>query len=139
MQLARTHRLDLGLCAQTSVDQTTMETLCLGRRLERHRILGNAACAEIVGHAADRNDQRIVADGARRSNLASFVVESRGEMHLLFAAIEPDHFAEAIAETVPMRLSEVIHLILSRIDAARRDRMQQWLPQMSPSTFDQGD
>ena len=76
--------------------------------------IGDARCAEIIGDAADRDHQRVVADRAWRGNLTSFVVESGGEMHLLFGAIEPDHFAEAIAEPVPMRLGEVVHLVFAR-------------------------
>src|ERR1700751_350359 len=60
-------------------------------------------------------------------------------MHLFLFAIEPDHLAEAIAEAVPMRLGEIVHLVCARIDAARRYAVQQWLPDMGPAAFHQSD
>src|SRR5882724_5698254 len=102
-------------------------------------MFGHAWCAEIVGHAPDRDHQRVVAHRARRRDLALLIVECGGEAHLLSGAIESDHLAEAIAEGVPMRLGEVVDLVFAGIDAACGHRMQERLPEMGPSTLDQGD
>ena len=117
VELAGAHRSVLRLRAQAGIDQAPVEALGLRRRLQRHRIFGNARRAEIVGDAADRDHQRVVTDRARRRDLAPLVVEGGGEMHLLSGAIEPDHLAEAIAEPVPMRLGEVVHFVFAGIEA----------------------
>ena len=116
-----------------------MKRCRLGRGLQRHGVLGDAGCAEIVGDAADRDHQRVVADGPWRGDLAPLVIEGGGEMHFLGGAIEPDHLAQTIAEPVPMRLGEVVQLVLAGVQAARRDFVQQRLPKMCPGTFHQGD
>ena len=71
--------------------------------------------------------------------MAALLVERSGEMDLAFRAIETDHFAEAIAEPVPMRLREVVHLVFAWIEAARRHAVQQWFPEVGPAAFDQSD
>src|SRR5262249_46286117 len=62
-----------------------------------------------------------------------------GEAHLPSGTIEPNHFAEAIAEPMPMGLGEVVHLIFAGIDAACRYRMQERLPDVGAGTIDQSD
>jgi len=114
-----------------------MQALTSRRRLERHREFRNARRAEIVGHAADRNHERVVAHGPRRRDLATLLVERGGKPHFLRGAVKPDHLAEAVAEAVPMRLGEVVDLIDAGIHAAGRYRVQQRLPQMHARAFDQ--
>jgi hypothetical protein len=70
------------------------------------RSFGNARRAEVIGDAADRDHQRVVADAPRRGDLTPFVVEHGGEAHELGRTIEPDHLAEAVTETVPVRLGQ---------------------------------
>src|SRR5262249_56778438 len=53
VKLARTHRALLSLRAQAGVDQASVEALRLSRGLQRHRMLGNPRCAEIIRGAAD--------------------------------------------------------------------------------------
>ena len=93
MKLPGTYRARLRLGANAGIHQAAIEARRLGRGLERHRMLGNAWCTEIVGDAADRDHQRVVADGPRRRDLAPFIIEGGGEMHFLGGAIEPDHLA----------------------------------------------
>ena len=124
VELALTHRAFLRLRAQAGVDQAAVEAPRLRRRFQRHRILRDASCPEIIGHAADRDHQRVVSQGARRRDLTPLVVEGGGEANLFSGAIEPDHLAQAIAEGVPMRLGEVVHLVFAGIDAARSHRVQ---------------
>ena len=111
----------------------------LFRGLQRNREFGRAGGAEIVGHAADGDDQRIIGDGARRRDLAALVVMSGAEAHRLRRAVEADHLAEVVAEVMPVRLGEIIELVLGRIHAARRDRVQQRLPQMRAAALDERD
>ena len=116
-----------------------VEALRLLGRLERHSVLGGARCAEIIRDAADGDHQRIVAHTARRSDPPPFLVEGRGEMHALAGPIEPNHLAELVAEVVPMGLSQIVELMLARIHATRRDRVQERLPQMRAAPFDEDD
>src|ERR1700686_3706054 len=102
-------------------------------------MFGNARRAEVVGDAADRNYQCVVADGPRWGDLTPFIVEHGGEAYQLGGTIEPDHFAEAVMESVPMCLGEEVHLILTGIDAASCDGMQHGFPQMRSRTIHQRD
>ena len=139
MQLSGPHGIVLRLGTQESIHQAMVEALRLLGRLERHGVLGGARRAEIIGDAADGDHQRVVADTARRGDLSPFLVEGRGEMHALAGPIEPDHLAELVAEVMPMGLSQIVELMLARIDAARRDRVQKRLPQMRAAPFDEDD
>jgi len=139
MKLAGTYRAALRFSANAGIHQTAIEAHRLGRGLQRHRMLGNAWCAEIIGDAADRDHQRVVADGPRRRDRAPLIIKGGGEMHLLRGAIEPDHFAQTVTEPVPMRLGEVVQLVLAGVHAARHRFMQQRLPKMCPGTFHQRD
>jgi hypothetical protein len=60
-------------------------------------------------------------------------------MHLLGGAIEPDHLAQAVTEPVPMRLGEVVQLVLAGVHAAGRRFVQQRLPKMRAGAFHQRD
>ena len=53
VKLAGTYRALLRLSANTGIHQAAIEARRLGRGLQRHRMLGNAWCAEIVGDAAN--------------------------------------------------------------------------------------
>ena len=70
----------------------------------------------------------------RRGDLTALFIEGRGEADLFGSAIEADHFAEAIAELVPVRLSEVIHLVFAGVHAAGRYLVQQRVPEMGKGT-----
>jgi hypothetical protein len=60
-------------------------------------------------------------------------------MHLFDRAIEPDHPAQTVTEPVPMRLGEVVQLVLAGVHAAGRDLMQQRLPNMGSGALHQRD
>src|SRR5271167_380475 len=64
---------------------------------------------------------------------------SRAELNQLRCPIEADHLAEMIAEMAPMRLGEVVELVLGGIHASRRDDMQQRLPQVGAASLDESD
>jgi hypothetical protein len=98
-------------------------------------MLRDTGSAEVVGDAADRDDQSIVGYRALGRDRASFVVECRGQPNSFPLAIEPDHLAEAVAEAVPMRLREVVELMLARVQTAGGNCMQERLPQMHARTF----
>jgi len=139
VKLAGTYRAVLRLGANAGIHQAAIEARRLGRGLQRHRMLDDAGCAEIIGDAADRDHQRVILDGPRGRDLAPLVIEGGGELHFLGGTIEPDHLAQAITEPVPMRLGEVVQLVIAGVHAACRHFVQQRLPEMCPGTLHQRD
>jgi len=63
----------------------------------------------------------------------------RGEQYLLPGAVEADHLAVVEAETVPVRLGQVVELVLVPVHAAGRDLVQQRLPEMPAGAVHQRD
>ena len=100
----------------------------LFRRLKRNGEFRRSRSAEIVGHAADGDDQRVIGNAAGSGDLAAFLVMGRPEANHFRRAVEPDHLAEMVAKMMPMGLREIIELVLGRVHAAGGDRMEQRLP-----------
>ena len=65
VKLAGAHRSRLRLRPQERIEQPPIEARRLRRGLQWHRMACHAGRAEIIGDAADRDDQRVVADRAR--------------------------------------------------------------------------
>ena len=128
MQLAGLDRFALRLGPQAGVDQAMVKPHRLFRGFERNREFRRAGRAEIIGHAADRDDKRVIGNAAGSRDLAAFLVIGRPEPNHFRRAVEADHFAEMVAKMVPMGLREIVELVLGRVHAAGGDRMQQRLP-----------
>src|SRR6516162_4175185 len=109
-----------------------MKALGVVRAVQQDRILANSRSTEVVAMAADREDQRIVADATPPDHFVSLVVQVRRELDLALGTVEPDQFADAIVEMVPMGLSPEFHLLHGKIHASCRDLMQQRLPEVGP-------
>lgn len=97
-----------------------MEAFGLVRGVQQDRILANTRLAEVVAMAADRDDQRVVAEETPPRHFASLVVQVRGELDLALVTVEPDQFADAIAEVVPMGLGREVHFMHRKIHASCR-------------------
>ena len=100
-------------------------------------MLSDTRRAEIVRHAAYRDDKRIVGKGSLRRDLLALVVKRGRQINFAVLAVEPDHFAEAKPEIVPVGVREIVDLVLGGIHAAGGDFMKQRLPEMGPGTLDQ--
>ena len=137
MQLAGPHRLRLGVGAQAGIDQLAVEPAGLIGGLQRHGELRGTGRAEIIGHAADGQDQRVIGNQPRRRHLTAFVVEGGTDADLLRRPVQPGQLAVTIGEMVPMRLSHVVQLMLGPVQAARGHRMQQRLPNMGARALNQ--
>ena len=74
-----------------------------------------------------------------RTDLASVLVQKRGQRDSAAGPVEADHLAVAIAEAAPVRLRDVVQFVLREDEAAGRDRMEQRLPDMGSSFINQHD
>ena len=139
LELLGPQRRRLRMGADAGVDHARVEAPRIGQRLELHRMLADAGRAEVVALAAHGDDERVVAEGALRRDLATLVVERRRDVHLAPCAVEPDHLADPVAEAVPVRLREVIDLVRREVHAAGRDLVQFGFPDMRSIAVDQRD
>ncbi len=137
VQLSGARPFGLGVGAQTGIDDPAVEAAGLLRGFQRHRELRRARRAEIIGDAADRHDQRVIGHRGRRRDLPALFIEHLGQFQLLGFAVDADHLAIAIDKIVPMRLRQIVQLVLRAAQAAGRHRVQQRLPQMGARTLDQ--
>ena len=139
VQLGGTYRLVLILRSQKGVHQPAIEAARLFRRIQRNGELRRAGRAEIIGDAADGDDQRVVGEAGSRNDLAPVLVLEGRQRDRLGGAIEADHLAVAIAKMAPVSLREIVQLVLRALQAAGRDGMKQRLPDMGPAAVDQSD
>ena len=64
---------------------------------------------------------------------------TRRHVHLAACAVEPDHLADAVAEAMPVRLRQVVDLVIGHVHAAGGDLVQQGLPDVRAFAVDQRD
>src|SRR5436309_8414093 len=93
---------------------------------------------EIVGLAADRDDQRVIGELALRRHLISVLDEWRDRDQAMLP-VETDHLTDPIPKAMPMRLREVVGFVNPESHAARGDFMQMRFPEMRSRLFDQRD
>ena len=127
------------LRAHAGRDQPLAKEFSLPDRVERDRILLRARDAEEVRRAADGDDQRVVFELALRDQFAGFLVPQRPDRDALGRAIQPDEFALRELEAMPERLRCVFEFLRERVHAARRDLVQERLPDVSRVAVDQRD
>jgi hypothetical protein len=108
---------------QARIDQAAMESRGLLRCLQADRVLDNAGRAEIIGQAADRQDQRVIGITVGRRHFGAVLLDHRPDQHLAPAAVEPDHLPSAVAEVMPVCLCQIIELMMAEIHAAGGDRV----------------
>src|SRR3712207_2420217 len=124
MQLAGTHRVRLRMGSNETVDQALVKPHRLIRRIQRDGMLLHTWGAEVVAPTADRHHQRVIVEGALRSDLTTFRVEAGCEEYLLLLAVQIDHLSDTIAEMMPVRLRQIVHGMMADIHAAGRYLMQ---------------
>ena len=137
LQLFRSQRFALRIGADAGIDQPVVEAFGLRRRVEADRVLLRAGCAEIIGAAADGDDQRVVADLALADQQPAIVIVCRCDTHHAAFAVQTGHAAQAETEMMPPRLRQIIEHVLIHIHAAGGDLVQQRFPQMRTRTVDQ--
>jgi hypothetical protein len=139
MQLLWSQRLCLRVGPDAGIDEAPMEASRVLGRVQRQGMLPDAGRAEVVGHAADRNHQRVVGDLLAGRDLAALVVDERRHVHNAAGAIEARHAAGAIGEAVPVGLRQVVDGVHALVHAAGGDLVQQRLPQVRALAVDQRD
>lgn len=80
-------------------------------------MLAHARHAEIVGLAADGDDQGVVGKAAPRHDLDPGIVQGGGDMDQPAGAVETVHASEPVAEMMPARLGQILELIRVGIQA----------------------
>ena len=139
IELPGAHRPGLRVSADQAVDEPLVKPDRLLRRVERDRVLLDSGSSEIIAPAADRDDEAVVLEGARRRDLLAFGIEAGAEMDSAVRPIEADHLADAILEMVLVGLGEVVDGVGPDIHAAGRDFMEQGLPDVSTGAIDERD
>ncbi len=109
------------------------------RRLERYRVFLRTRRTEIVGQAADGNDQRFVGEFPPRRDLVAVLVDKRRHRYRALLAVQANHFTDAVPEVVPMRLRQVVGFVNADIHAAGGDLMQMRFPDVHTFAVDQCD
>ena len=79
-------------------------------------MLGDARRAEIIGQAANRHDQRVIAEHPRRDDLLAVLVVARRHIDLPFRAVEADHLADAVAIVTTARVGDELDRIGFAVD-----------------------
>jgi hypothetical protein len=124
---------------QKRIHEPAMESIGLLRALECDGMFDHAGRTEVIDAAADSQYQYVVIDTSGRYDFIAVLIVYGADQHLLGFAIEPDHFAIAVAEPVPVGLCEVVELMHVQIDRARGQLMQVWLPEVGAAAFDERD
>ena len=132
-------RLTLRIRANARIDQPAMKSLGLGDRFQRDCMFAYAGRPEVVGEAANRDDQRVVTEAALGRNAIAVFVHERRNNYVARPAIEPDHLADSVPKVMPVRLRQVVRLIDADVHAPGGDLVQMRLPEMRALLLDQRD
>ena len=93
-------------------------------------MIGDARRAEIIGLAAHREHQRVVAQAPSGHHQPPVRREQRCDLDLARVAIEPLQPSGLIGEAGVMRLRDIAGLLLRQVARPGRDGMQHRLPHM---------
>ena len=102
-------------------------------------MLPHARHAEIVEHAADRDDQGVVAELPAGNDLGAARIGHRTENDLAPRPVQAAHLAELEDEVVRARVREIVEAVGIRAQGPGGHLVQQRLPDVSESAVDQRD
>ena len=128
-----------GVRAHVMAEQLAVEAFGLGAGIEENAVFRSALGAEVVGGAADGDHQGVVIERASRYELVALLVERCGEIYALVFAVQTIHAAHLEFEVVPLRLGDVVQLVLGGVERAGGDFVQQGFPDVGEVGVDQGD
>src|SRR5262249_10851383 len=95
--------------------------------------------AEVIGDAADCDHERVVAEGTFRRDDAPLFIETGSKVHEPPGTVEAAHPAEAVPETMPLSLRQIVEFVPGHIHAAGGYFVKERLPQMRPRLFNERD
>ena len=127
------------MAAQKAAEHLLVNALGLGRAVQIEAVLAHARHAEVVEHAADRDHQRVVAEAPSRHQLGAARVADRLEQDFAPAAIEARSSAKLESEMMVAGVREVVEAVRLDAQGARRDLVQQGLPDVDQRAVDQRD
>jgi hypothetical protein len=71
-------------------------------------VLPHTRRTEVIGSAADGDDENVVADLVFLGDLPAFFVDERPDLDNAAGAVEAGHFADPINEAVPVGEREIV-------------------------------
>src|SRR5690349_670599 len=121
------------------VEQLAAERFRMRDGLQRQRMLLRALDAEVVGHAAECEHERIERDAARGEHFAAVVIARCADRNVTLRAIERLQRTLFELEAVTPRLHRELQLMRGGIDLARCGLVQQRLPEVRRRAVDEND
>ena len=125
------------MATQKAAEHLLMDALGLAGTVQIEAVLLDPRDAEVVEHAADRDDQRIVAEPAPRHDLGAARIRDRLEHDLAPGAIEAAHPPELEGKAVRAGVREVVEAVGVDPQRAGGDLVQQRLPHVDQRAIDQ--
>ncbi|CAM3437271.1 hypothetical protein BOSP111201_04745 [Bordetella sputigena] len=91
-------------------------------------MLGHPRGAEVVRHAANGNDERVISDSAGWYQEFAIGAANSAKQDFLRLAVQTYHLAALILEMMPIGLCQIVEFMFARVEAASGGRMNQRLP-----------
>ncbi len=139
VQLSFVDGIRLGVGVEIISQQLLMKSVRLIAAVEKHAVFLDTFGAEVVGDAANGDDQGIVAKRAPRNDLVTLLIQCRRHNHLVLGAVQPAHVAEAKTKVTPASQGEIINIIIVGVQRPGGHGMQQRFPDMGQRHVDEGD
>ena len=130
--------LALGHAAHHAQADFAVEVVGLAARIDHVAMLQHAGRAEVVGPAADGDDQLVVADAARGHHFAPVGGTDGGQDDFLACAVQAFHGAGLVGEAGVRGLGQVGGLLLRQVARAGGNGVQHGLPDVGGIGIDQG-
>ena len=119
--------------------QPIVEGFGLVQIVDEVAVFGHALGAEIVGPAADGEDQGVVVEAARRELGIAVGEQQRRQVEPAALPIQPVQAARPVVEMVPAGLGDEAHLFVVRVRTAGGEGVQHRLPDVRRTAVDEQD
>ena len=116
-----------------------MELIRVLAVINKMAVFLNSRNAEVIGHAADGDDQRVIGQRSARDVFLTVFIKAGLGTDLFLDAIYVINPAQPEMEMVPVCLGQIIKFVRVRIQRAGGDFMQQRLPQVGHVRVYEGD
>lgn len=130
VQLPRFEWPLLHLRAQKFTQQTLLQLIRLMMIVQKDTMLLDAFNVEIIGRAANGDDQAVIGERSSRHDLLAILIQHRCQADFFCDAIQPFHLTLDEAEMMLLRMAEIVDAVTIRGERAGGDLMQERLPDM---------